>query len=83
MGEGEQKLWISWSLPPPPRAMRAGQKLPKIDKFSKSFFSTTAQLRENWIHGDVEQEGLYQNCEIYNPRGSGFAPRAEPNMIYT
>jgi hypothetical protein len=27
------------------------------------------------MHGDVEQEGLYQNCEIHNPRGSGFAPR--------
>jgi hypothetical protein len=27
------------------------------------------------MHGDVEQEGLYQNCEIYNPRVSGFAPR--------
>jgi hypothetical protein len=27
------------------------------------------------MHGDVEQEGLYQNCEIYNPRGSGFAFR--------
>ena len=25
------------------------------------------------MHGDVEQEGLYQNCEIYNPQGSGFA----------
>jgi hypothetical protein len=27
------------------------------------------------MHGDVEQDGLYQNFEIYNPRGSGFAPR--------
>jgi hypothetical protein len=27
------------------------------------------------MHGDVEQKGLYQNCEIYNPRGGGFAPR--------
>jgi hypothetical protein len=27
------------------------------------------------MHGDVEQEGLYQDCEIYNPRGSSFAPR--------
>ena len=34
------------------------------------------------MHGDVKQEGLYQNCEIYNPRGSGFAPIAGPNMIY-
>jgi hypothetical protein len=24
------------------------------------------------MHGDVEQESLYQNCEIYNPWGSGF-----------
>jgi hypothetical protein len=35
------------------------------------------------MHGDVEQEGLYQNCEIYNPRGSDFALRAWPNMIYS
>jgi TPP-dependent indolepyruvate ferredoxin oxidoreductase alpha subunit len=31
------------------------------------------------MHG--EQEGLYQNCEIHNPRGSSFAPRARPNMM--
>jgi hypothetical protein len=30
------------------------------------------------MHYDVEQEVLYQNCEIYNPRGSGFAPRVGP-----
>jgi hypothetical protein len=37
------------------------------------------------MHGDVEQEGLYQNCEIYNPRDSGFAPRPRvgPNMMYS
>jgi hypothetical protein len=27
------------------------------------------------MHGDVEQESLYLNCEIYNPQGSGFASR--------
>ena len=34
------------------------------------------------MHGDVEQECLYQNCEIYNPWGSGFAPlgRAKHDM---
>jgi hypothetical protein len=32
------------------------------------------------MKGDVEQEDLYQNCKIYNPRSSGFAPRARPNM---
>jgi hypothetical protein len=35
------------------------------------------------MHGDVEQEGLYQNCEIYNPQGIGFAPRVGPNMMYS
>ena len=35
------------------------------------------------MHGDVEQEGLYQNCVFYNPPGSGFAPRAGPNRIYS
>jgi hypothetical protein len=34
------------------------------------------------MHGDVEQEGLYQNCEFHYPRGSGFAPRAGPNVVY-
>jgi hypothetical protein len=24
------------------------------------------------MHGDVEQEGLYQNCEFHDPRGRGF-----------
>jgi hypothetical protein len=31
---------------------------------------------------DVEQEGPYQILEIYNPWGSGFAPRAGQNLIY-
>jgi hypothetical protein len=37
------------------------------------------------MHGDVEQEGLYQNfnCEIYNPRGSSFDPRVGPNLVYS
>jgi hypothetical protein len=35
------------------------------------------------MHDDVEQEGFYQNCEIYNPQGNSFAPRAGPNMIYS
>jgi hypothetical protein len=25
--------------------------------------------------GTNSMKGLYQNCEIYNPQGSGFAPR--------
>jgi hypothetical protein len=32
------------------------------------------------MHGYVEREGLYQNCEIYNPRGSGFDPRMGANL---
>jgi hypothetical protein len=34
------------------------------------------------MHGDIEQESLYLNCKIYNPRGSGFAPRVGPNLMY-
>jgi hypothetical protein len=34
------------------------------------------------MHGDVDQEGLDQNCEVYYPQGSGFAPRAGQNMIF-
>jgi hypothetical protein len=35
------------------------------------------------MHADVEQEGLYHSCEIYNPRGISFAPRVGPNMMYS
>jgi hypothetical protein len=59
-----------------------GQKLSKIDQFSKIFLSTTAQVEENWMHDDVEQEGLYPNCEIYSSRGSGFAPRGRGGQTW-
>jgi hypothetical protein len=32
------------------------------------------------MHGDVEQEGLYQNCNFHDPWGRGFDPRAGPNI---
>jgi hypothetical protein len=35
------------------------------------------------MHADVEQEGLYQNCEFQYPRGRGFAPRVGPNVMYS
>jgi hypothetical protein len=35
------------------------------------------------MHGDVEQEDLYQNCEFHYPQGRGLAPREGPNMIYS
>jgi hypothetical protein len=35
------------------------------------------------MNGDVEQEGIYQNCEFHNPWGRGFAPRAGPNMMHS
>jgi hypothetical protein len=35
------------------------------------------------MHGDVKQEGLYQNYEFNYPRGKGFAPRAGPHMVYS
>jgi hypothetical protein len=64
--------------------LRVGQKLPKIDHFSKKSSSLQPYMwRKNWMYGDVEQEGLYQNCKIYNPRCSSFAPRAGPNRIYS
>jgi hypothetical protein len=44
MGEGEQKC--KFHGPCTPGAVRAGQKLPKIDHFSKIFFFTTAHLEE-------------------------------------
>jgi hypothetical protein len=44
MGEGEQKL--KFHGPCPPGALGAGQKLPKIDQFSKIFFSTTTHVEE-------------------------------------
>ena len=39
------------------------------------------------MHGDVEQEGLYQNCKFGDPQGKGSDPRAGPytnvvNLIF-
>jgi hypothetical protein len=67
---------------PAPWGLESGQKLPKIDQYSK-IFSTTAHVEEKCMHGDIEQEGPYQNREIYNPWGSGFAPMVGPNMMYS
>jgi hypothetical protein len=45
-------IWVkgnkNWEFhdPCPPGDLRAGQKLPKIHKFSKIFFSTTAYVEE-------------------------------------
>jgi hypothetical protein len=36
--------------------------------------------RKNWMHGDVEQEGLYQNCVFHYRWGRGFAPRVGQNI---
>jgi hypothetical protein len=52
-----------------------GKNYPKLTNFQKSYSLQPHMWRKNLMHGDVEQEGLYQNCEIFNPRGSGFAPR--------
>ena len=37
----------------------------------------------NQMHGDVEQEGLYQNCKFGDPSGRGSDPRAGPNLVYS
>jgi hypothetical protein len=53
MGEGEQNC--EFHGPCPSGALGAGQKLPKIDQFSKIFFSTTAHVKEKlnawWCRG--------------------------------
>ena len=35
------------------------------------------------MHGDVEQEGLYQNYKFGDPRGRGSDPRAGPNLVHS
>jgi hypothetical protein len=35
------------------------------------------------MHGNVEQECVYQNCEFHYLWGRGFAPRAGSNMVYS
>jgi hypothetical protein len=46
MGELKGEKNCEFHGPCPPGAMGAGQKLPKIDQFSKIFFSTTAHVKE-------------------------------------
>jgi hypothetical protein len=49
---GTKHLWVKGNKnceflgPCPPGALRVGQKLSKIDHFSKIFFSTTAHVEE-------------------------------------
>jgi hypothetical protein len=45
MGEGNKNCEFHSSCPP--GALGMGQKLSKIDQFSKIFLSTTAQVEEN------------------------------------
>ena len=35
------------------------------------------------MHGDVEKEGLYQNCKFGDPRGRVSFPRAGPNLVHS
>jgi hypothetical protein len=34
------------------------------------------------MHGDVEQEGLYQYCEFHYPWGRGFASLTTPPILF-
>jgi hypothetical protein len=67
---------------PAPRGLGRGTNYPKVTNFQKSSSLQPHLWRKKWMHGDGEQKGPYQSCEIYNPRGSSFAPRAGSNMIY-
>jgi hypothetical protein len=60
-----------------------GKNYPKFTNFQKSSSLQPNLWRKNLMHGDVEQEGLYQNCEIYNLWGGGFAPRGWGQCLLT
>jgi hypothetical protein len=70
-------------VPAPLGSWGQGKNYQKLTNFQKSYSLQLHMWKKNWMHGDVEKEGLYQNCEIYNPQGSGFAAKAGPNMIYS
>jgi hypothetical protein len=74
---------LNFMVPAPLGPWEWGKNYPKLTNFQKSSSLHPHMWRKNWMHGDVEQEGFYLNCEIYNPRCSGFAPKAGPNMIYS
>jgi hypothetical protein len=65
---------VNFIVPVPLGPWGRGKNYPKLTNFQKSSLEPH-MWRKNWMYGDVEQEGLYQNCEIYNPRDSRFAPR--------
>jgi hypothetical protein len=33
------------------------------------------------MHGDVEQEGINQNCEFHYHQDRGFTPKAGPHIV--
>ena len=69
---------------PAPWGLWGGAKSVKIDQFKKKSSSLKLHVfKKNYVHGDVEQEDLYRNCEFHYLRGRGFAPRAGSNMIYS
>jgi hypothetical protein len=73
---------VNFMVPAPLGPWGQGKNYSKLTNFQKSSSLQPHMWRKNWMHCDVEQEGLYQNSEIYNPRGSGFAPRVGPKMMY-
>ena len=70
-------------VPAPLGPWGRGKNCPKLTNFQKSSSLQPHMWKKNLMHGDVEQEGLYQNCEFHDPRGSGFDPRAGPNLVYS
>jgi hypothetical protein len=60
-----------------------GKNYPKLTNMQTCSSLQPHMWRKNWMHGDVEQEGFYQDCEILNCWCIGFAPRAWLNVIYS
>jgi hypothetical protein len=54
---------VNFMVPAPLGPWGWGKNYSKLTNFQKSS-QQRHMWRKNWIHGDVEQEGLYQNCEI-------------------
>ena len=71
---------VNFTIPAPLGPWGRGKNFSNLTNFQKSSSLQPHMWRKNWMHGDVEQEGLYQNCVFHYRWGRGFAPRAGQNI---
>ena len=71
---------MNFTIPAPLGPWGQGKNYSNLTNFQKSSSLQPYMWRKNWMHGDVEQDGLYQNCVFHFTWGRGFAPRAGQNI---